>query len=919
MNGPLHIGHGFTATRVDVYARFKRMQGYNVLWPWAWHWTGQPIVAAAERLKRGDPAMIREFKEIDRVPDEVIERFTDPVFMAHYYTEQSREAVKRMGFSIDWRREFHTTSLEPTFDRFIRWQYERLREGGYVVKGTHPVVWCPRDKSPTGDHDRLEGEGVTWEEYTLVKFSMGEVYLPAATFRPETIFGVTNLWINPDATYVEAEVDGERWIISQEAAEKLGEQNRQVKVARQLKGADLIGRYCQEPAEGRKVLILPGWFVDPKAGSGVVYSVPAHAPFDWVALRDLQENPKLLEGFDLDHDTIRAIKPISMIRVEGFGEYPAIEIVDKMGIKDQRDPALEEATQTIYRREFHRGVMKENTGPFAGQPVARVKEGVIRWLGERNGADRMYDLPRPVICRCGTPCIVKVLEDQWFLRYSDPEWKARVKELIDRAKIYPEEARQWFLDVVDWLKEWPCARRIGLGSPLPWNPEWIVETLSDSTVYMAFYTIRKHIVEHNIRAEQLTLEVFDYIFYGRGDPGELASQTGIDRKVLEAMRQEFEYWYPVDLRNSAKELLPNHLSFFLFQHAALFPPDKWPRAVGVNGMMMLEGRKMSKSKGNIITLRDAIDRYGADVVRATLVSSAEGMDDADWRAKNAEDFARRIAFLPRFYRRLLEDSVTRPPNLVDRWLLSTLQRRVEEVTSALEVLKTRTAFQQAFYAVWNDLRRYQRRVDRPNREVVQRVLDTWCRLLAPFIPFTAEELYHQLGGEGFVTEARWPRVDRAVLDEEAEVAEWLLDALSEDVASVLKLFKPAKGELHIYVADEEQRALMAQVIEARIRGGDPRQVLREVLAQLPKDERRTVAATLERMIKLVNGFGLDLAEKLHRFGIPDETRLLSEAAPYLAKELGLRVKVWRTRDKGLYDPKGRAGNALPLKPAIYVE
>ncbi len=70
MNGPLHLGHAFTATRVDVYARYKRMQGFNVVFPWAWHWTGQPIVAAAERLSKSDQSMIREFVEIDKVPTE---------------------------------------------------------------------------------------------------------------------------------------------------------------------------------------------------------------------------------------------------------------------------------------------------------------------------------------------------------------------------------------------------------------------------------------------------------------------------------------------------------------------------------------------------------------------------------------------------------------------------------------------------------------------------------------------------------------------------------------------------------------------------------------------------------------------------------------------------------------------------------
>ena len=65
MNGPLHVGHGFTATRVDAYARFKRMQGYNVLFPWAWHWTGETIAGASERVKNGDEILIRAFKEMD--------------------------------------------------------------------------------------------------------------------------------------------------------------------------------------------------------------------------------------------------------------------------------------------------------------------------------------------------------------------------------------------------------------------------------------------------------------------------------------------------------------------------------------------------------------------------------------------------------------------------------------------------------------------------------------------------------------------------------------------------------------------------------------------------------------------------------------------------------------------------------------
>ncbi|RLI34871.1 leucine--tRNA ligase, partial [Candidatus Bathyarchaeota archaeon] len=403
---------------MDVIARYKRMKGFNVLFPWGWHWTGETVAGASERIKKRDRKFIEALRVVDGVPEEELKKFVDPAYMAKYYTDYNREAVKKLGLSIDWRREFHTTSLHPRFSRFVEWQYLRLREKGYVVKGTHPVVWCPNCRSPVGDADRLEGSGVYPEEYVLVKFSLDGVFLPAATFRPETVFGATNLWLNPDAEYVEAEVDGERWIISRQAAEKLENQLRKIKVLRSFRGRELIGRKVKEPVEGREIPILPGWFVDPESASGVVYSVPAHAPYDWIALKDLQENPKLLAAFNLSVDEVRKVKPISIIRVEGFGEFPAIEASERLGVKDQYDPKAEEATKLVYKKEFHRGFMKENCGVYAGLPVAEAKQKITEDFKAKGLFDRMYDLPQKVVCRCTTPCVVKVLQDQWFLNYS---------------------------------------------------------------------------------------------------------------------------------------------------------------------------------------------------------------------------------------------------------------------------------------------------------------------------------------------------------------------------------------------------------------------------------------------------------------------------------------------------------------------
>ena len=927
MNGLLHIGHGFTASRVDAYARYKRMRGFNVLFPWAWHWTGATIAGQCERLKRKDPEMIKIMLEANRVPPELLDELTDPVAMARYFTERGREAVRRIGFSIDWRREFHTTSEHPHYNRFIQWQYRRLRKLGYVVRGTHPVVWCPSCQSPVGDHDRLVGEGVRPEEFTLMKFPLagsGEppVYLVAATFRPETIFGVTNLWLNPDVDYVEAEVDGERWVISVQAAEKLTDQGKSVRVLRSFRGSELMGKACLSPIDGRELPILPGWFVDPDYASGVVYSVPAHAPYDYVALRDLKRNPEVLKRFGIDPSVVERIEPISMIELEGFGDYPAIELVEKMGAVDQHDPKVEEATKEIYKREFHEGILKPICGEYAGQRVRDVKAKLIQDFKDRGIADSMWELPDRVVCRCGTKCRVKVLQDQWFLHYSDPEWKERAKECLARMRIYPEGARAWFLEVIDWYLDWPCSRKLGLGTPLPWDPEWLVETLSDSTIYMAFYTMMRAIRAHDIRPEQLTDEVFDYVFLGEGDPDEVAARSGLDKAVLEEMRQEFLYWYPVDLRNSAKELVPNHLTFFIFHHVAIFPPELWPRAIGVNGMVMVEGEQMSKRKGNFVPLLDAVERYGADPTRCALLLGAEGMDDPDWRPDEVKAVKENLEALYSFARNLM-DADGREHGLPERWLMSVLQERIRAVTEAMEELRTRTALATALYEVWNDLRWYLRRRPNPHGPTVREALSIWVRLLAPFAPHLCEELWELMGNKGFVSLAPWPEPDEGKVDLWAEEAEELVRSVLEDTHEILRVLKAGRAKrICYYVASSWKWRVYLRAMEVAEEGRlELKGLMRELMADPELRKRaKEVAQLAKQVFEDIRGLGPRERARRARVGALDELVILREAADFLARELGAEeVLVFAEDDPGRYDPKGRARLARPYRPAIYVE
>jgi leucyl-tRNA synthetase len=905
MNGPLHVGHTFTASRVDAYARFKRMQGYNVLWPWAWHWTGQPLLGASERVARGDEAYIRVLREVDGVPEAELKKFVDPLYMAQYYTNEGRLAVKRVGFSVDWRREF--TTVMPTYQKFIEWQYKNLKEKGYVTRGTHPVVWCPKDKSPTGDHDRQVGEGVTPEEYTLIKYKLDDkTFLPAATFRPETIYGVTNMWINPDATYVEASVNGENWIISQEAAEKLKEQERKVEVKRVFKGKELIGKSFENPVTKAKFPILPGWFVDAKQATGVVYSVPAHAPYDWLALKDLQEKPEVMKDFGVDPQVVLRIKPISIIKVEGFGDFPAVEIVEKMGIKNQHDPKADQATKELYKKEFHGGVLKETCGIYAGRTVREVKDMLIADFRKLGVADSMYDLAEPVMCRCMTACIVKILSDQWFLNYSDKQWKEKAKEVVAQMTIYPDSAKQSFYTVIDWLREWACARTTGFGTPLPGGKGWIVETLSDSTIYMAYYTINKHIKQNEVKPEALTPEVFDYIFYGKGDQAELAEAVGLNGELLDAMRAEFLYWYPFDLRNSAKELVPNHLTFCIFHHAALFPPEHWPKAIGVNGMLMVEGKQMHKSKGNFITMKGAVEKYGADATRCALLLGAEGMDDPDWRAENVGDLQGKFEGLLGFAGGILASAKSEEDTALERWLLSKLQHRIKSVTESLEELKTRTALQIALFETWNDLRWYIQRKGNTEAKALGEAVKVWLKLLAPFAPFLCEELWSQTGEAGFISVAKWPTFDSGRVDVAAEERENLVTDVISDTVNIEKATKIAPKRLCYYTSALWKWQVYLKVLDKTVAGeAKIGELMKEFAADTDlKPHMKDIAGLVPRVIKALTKVSDERKASMLKIKAVDEKEILEGALGFL---------------KERFDPKNRAVMAMPYQPAIYIE
>ncbi|MDO5844452.1 MAG: leucine--tRNA ligase, partial [Methanocorpusculum sp.] len=631
---------------------------------------------------------------------------------------------------------------------------------------------------------------------------------------------------------------------------------------------------------------------DADMGSGLVMSVPAHAPFDYIALRDLQQKGKYTD-----------IKPIPLVKVPNFGEIPAQDIVERNKIPNQDDPRMDELTQELYTAEFSKGKLNDNCGAHAGKSVRQAREDVTKEFTEERGSIIFHEMSQKnVICRCGNRVYVKILDDQWFINYGDAEWKKQIHEQLTKVELVPPEVRAEFERTIDWLKEWPCSRRVGLGTHVPWDPKWLFEPLSDSTIYMAYYTISYKVSK--IAPEKLTPEVYEYIFLGTGDPANMP----VDEVTLRDLRKEFLYWYPYDYRFSAKDLISNHLTFQLFHHKAIFPENLQPKGMVVFGMGLLNGMKMSSSKGNVFLLEDAANEFGADTVRMFLVGSAEPWQDFDWRNELVLSVKKQIE---RMWQMVLDAEDTGKSAPIDTWLVSRMQHRIAAATKCLEAFQTRQALQEAYNGVVSDLGWYRRRLAGAEASpVLKEVMSEWVRLMAPVIPYTAEKLWREMGHNDMISFAQWPVADDSKINKSVEISEELLQRTIDDIQSILKLVQIEAKKVTLFIAP----AWKKQVFDIVAKAEDKRNVMKAVMADasLRAMGKEASDATLQT-VRLVHSLAPELVSSITE-GV-DEMSIFKNAVEFLEKESGLKVEI--VSAEGSAQPKAKS--ALPFKPAIVVE
>ncbi len=795
VNSPQHIGHVRTYGTADTYARYKRMRGFNVLYPMAFHATGTPLLAFAKRIKGNDKELIDELK-IFHVPDNEIKAMTDPKYIAEYFIKEMETGMRAAGYGIDWRRKF--VSIEPLFSKFVEWQFIKLKEKGYITKGKHPIGWCTNDSNAVGQHDTKHDVQPEIQAITVVKFkeSSSDIVFGWATYWAETVYGVTNIFIDKSSPYVIAKISGQRYYISKVAAESLKYQN-DVQIESEVSANDLLSKKAINPINGHEIPVLPGFFVKPDVATGVVMSVPAHAPFDYVALQRLKKEnypmpdmvyDKVIEIEKKDNIGIgRSLTDVNVGKAKAeHPEIPALAYLEILNTNENAiDDMVEFATKLLYREESHWGVMIVDEYKGMKEPEAREK--IKKKLGESNNAFEIYVISNdePVYCRCGYKVIVKIVDDQWFINYGNAGWKEQTRKGLKSIRIYPEKLRLTFENVVEWLDLRAAERQQGLGTPFPFDKSYVIESLSDSTLYMCFYTFVHVLRSEKITPDQLTQEFFDYVILSLGSSTDVESKTGIKSHIVEKCKESFEYWYGNTSRHSAPDLIPNHLTMYVFNHIGLLEERCWPKQIIVNGFVNYEGEKMSKSLGNIVPLSDGIEKYGADPIRFIEITGADLDTTTEFSTDGINSIYARNDFILKTIQSLPKLK-SKELSHIDYWLYSKLNSKIKSATQFMENVNLKGAYTEIYYNSINELKKYVER-NGENEIVIRDFLESISLMLAPAMPHIAEEFWSSLGKNTLIAQEKWPEANDQMITPEEELVEDILDNTVEDVRQSIEL------------------------------------------------------------------------------------------------------------------------------------
>ncbi len=712
-SGKLHMGHVRNYTIGDVISRFQRMQGKNVMQPMGWDAFGLPAENAAMQNK------------------------VHPADWTYSNIDYMRDQLKRLGFGYDWKRELAT--CDPSYYKWEQWFFTRLLEKDLVYKKTSPVNWCPNDQTVLANEQVIDG--CCWRCDTQVeKKEISQWFLKITAYADELLEDLQKL----DGWPEQVRTMQANWIGRSEGVE------------------------MDFPVEGRNESIRI-YTTRPDTVMGVTYvAVAAEHP---VALAAAKDNPeiqafldecKLMETSEAAMETMekkgidsgfKAIHPITGEPVAvwianfvlmGYGTGAVMSVP----AHDQRDYEFAQKYQIpikqvifaadgqdddITRQAFTaKGVLK-NSGPFDGLTSEQAFTAIAEYLekqgkGQRKTNYRLRDWGVSRQRYWGAPVPVIYCDDCGTVPVPLADLPVELpKDVVLDGSQSPLAAHPEFPHV-------DCPK---CGKPARRDTDTF-DTFMESSWYFARYA-------------------------GATDEAMLSDAVN--------------YWLPVDHYIGGIEHAILHLLYARFYTKLL--RDEGLVQVGepfknllTQGMVLKDGAKMSKSKGNTVDPQALIDQYGADTVRLFIMFAAPPEQSLEWSDSGVEGAFR---FMKRLWRQVYSHvSQQAPVASLDKNALTDEQKAVrrqlhQTLKKVTDDMSRRFTFNTAIAAnmeLINTL--YKFADDSENgRAVRQEVLEAVVLMLSPVVPHICQQLWNELGRDGDIVVASWPKVDDSALEQDS--------------------------------------------------------------------------------------------------------------------------------------------------------
>ncbi|TDA28802.1 MAG: valine--tRNA ligase [Archaeoglobi archaeon] len=684
--GSFHIGHALNWCIIDFIARYKRMNGFEVMFPQGWDCHGLPTEVKVEEkygIKKNEVER-EKFREL-------CIRFTEENI------EKMRATAKRLGFSIDWSKEYIT--MYPEYFTKTQISFVRMFRNGQIYRGYHPVIICPRCETTIALAEIEYRKGKTKLNY--IKFSDDVVI---ATTRPELIPACVALAVNPaDRRY-----------------------------------QHLVGRSVRVPVGGHEVRIIADEAVDPNFGTGIVM-------------------------------------------VCTFG--------DRQDVRWWKKHNLE--LRNIINRN---GTLNELAGKYSGLKLSEARNRILEDLKAEGRVLKQEEVDHNVgVCwRCKTPVEIFPAE-QWFVKVD----KEKVIEMAKKVKWVPEFMFDRLLTWVESMEwDWVISRQRVFATPIP---VWYCKKCGKIMVAEEEWLPVDPTKQKPLR----NCECGSSEFEGEKDVLDTWMDSSITPLAIAGWPETKEY--PVSLRPQGHDIIRTWAFYTILRSAALMNEIPWKEIV-INGIVFGEdGRKMSKSIGNVISPEEVVEQYGADALRQWAANGVIGEDLIfSWReVVAASRFQQKLWSVARFVLSHISgyeerDEDVRNLRTADRWIISKLNRLIADVRENMDNYRFDEALKAIRGFVWYEFadnyielvkgRLYSGKESNSAKFTLKYVLDRVLRLLAPITPFITEEIWSRFG-EGSIHLQKYPEVEGRFIDEEAERA----GEEMKEILSAIRKLKHDKG------------------------------------------------------------------------------------------------------------------------------